>query len=953
MKILILFISFLLSLSVQAQRVRIQATVGDFFTGKMLDSVLLDVMRPDSTIAYSFKSEKYGMWNFHEGTDVESGTYILKFSRKDYEPLYINRKLEYKKYRKTFDELGKIYMKKIYSRTVHLGEVVIRPTQIKMIHHGDTIIYNADAFKLPEGSMLDQLVSVLPGTTIDRDGQIFVNGKKISSLMLNGKDFFRGNPKMALDNLPAYTVKNIKVYERQSDRDMALGMDKAGRELPTVMDVNLKKEYSIGWIGGAEGGYGTDNHYMGRLFLMRFSKQSRIALFADANDLGDDYSYVNSGRWNENRLNSGINKSVKGGIDIDISDKYDRYSVSGNATATNHKATNEEYTSSTEFYPTGDIYQKKSYRQTTKQTDVRSYVDIKLTPKRGFYMKLSPYANYYHFNNESALLSADLNRMTEEKYRGELLDSVFSPVGMSSFYRNLVSATLRNNTLGKGYNWNTGTGFELSCRPQNTQDVFTVNGSFQYSSSLNKSVESYYNIAQDNSRHSYKYNENPTDHYRYSLGASYLYKMVGFPFGGISGITLSYNYNQEYTGSHRPFYDLEDTEFDGASIDLLPSVTDQTAQYINAANTYFSNRMDRWHQTVLVYEIYRRGIQLEAGLPVFFSNNRLSYQRGNVDTVAIRHKWYVEPYVTFKNKKEKDRKAKGYELKYNLQYRQPNLLQTLDYRDDATPLIVRLGSSNLKASTINNVYARLFFDDYNKLKFASVSLSYIQVNNALCQSMTYDATTGVRTYRPQTVNGNWQAGMTFDYQFPQANSKSKLTAQTSVNYSNNVDLSGQDANGESFKNTVKNTRVSEKIEFMFYKGNYLPVYNIDATAQYTHSESAISNTMNLVDIKIGLRARVPLPWNMQAESRLNTYIHCGYQDDNFNTSDFIWSAYIKKSVLKNRLSVKIEVYDILNQTNNVQYTLNSQMQTETYHNALRRYAMLSLTYNFMKQPKKK
>lgn len=953
MKLQPLFFTLLLSLSSQAQNVRIQATVGDFFTGEELDSVLMEVMRPDSTVAYTFQSKSYGMWNFHEGTDVPQGDYILKFTRKDYEPLYIRKRLVYQKYRKTFEELGKIYLKKIYSRTVHLGEVVIKPTQVKMIHHGDTIIYNADAFNLPEGSMLDQLVRVLPGTTIDRDGQIFVNGKKISSLMLNGNDFFRGNPKMALDNLPAYTIKNIKVYERQSDRDMALGMDKTGRELPTVMDVNLKKQYSIGWMGSVEGGYGTDDHYMGRLFLMRFSKQSRIALFADLNDLGDDYSYVNSGRWNENRLSDGLHRSVKGGVDIDVNDKYKRYSVNGNVTATHHKSTQEEYTSSIEFYPTGDIFQKKAYHQTARQTDVNSYAKLQLTPKTGIFIQVSPYANYHHYDNQSGLLSADLNMMLEEKYRGELLDSVFSPMAQSGLYRRYVTSTLRNNALSKGHSWNTGTGFELSYRPKNTQDRLTVNGDAYYGSSLHRSLDDYDNTVNNTLQHRYKYSENPTDRYRYHLGASYSYVLRGFLGGGLTGINLSYDYTQDYTGSHRPFYDLEATEWDGKDIDLLPSVSDGATQYLNLVNSYHSNRLDRQQRTVLSFDHSRNWLQVEFGLPLFFANNRLGYQRGTVDTVAVRHKLYVEPYATLKAKRKKDRKERGLELKYNLQYRQPDLLQTLDYRDDATPLIVRMGNANLQASTIHNLYTRLYMDNYEKLKFASLSLYAQKRDNALCQAMTYDAGTGVRTYRPQTINGNWQAGMTFDYQFPQAKMKGKLTSRTSVNYYHNVDLSGQDATGNSFRNTVRNTSVSEKIDYMFYKGNYLPVYNINATAQYMHSESPISRTMNLFDIKVELRARVPLPWKMEAESRLNTYIHCGYQDHNFNTTDFIWSAYIKKSLLKNRLYVKLEVFDILNQSNSVQYTLNTQMQTEVYRNSLRRYAMLSMAYNLTKHPKKK
>lgn len=92
----------------------------------------------------------------------------------------------------------------------------------------DTVVFNADAFQLAEGSMLDQLVARLPGVELRGNGQIYVNGRFVSSLLLNGEDFFKGDPSIALQNLPAYTVNQIKVYEKQSDRDKAMGLEKGG-----------------------------------------------------------------------------------------------------------------------------------------------------------------------------------------------------------------------------------------------------------------------------------------------------------------------------------------------------------------------------------------------------------------------------------------------------------------------------------------------------------------------------------------------------------------------------------------------------------------------------------------------------------------------------------------------------------------------------------------------------
>ena len=99
--------------------------------------------------------------------------------------------------------MGEILLKKIGKRRdVELGAAEVRASKIRMVVKGDTLIYNADAFQLAEGSMLDGLIKLLPGFQL-RDGQITVNGQYVSSLLVNGEDSFRGDPRVALENLPA------------------------------------------------------------------------------------------------------------------------------------------------------------------------------------------------------------------------------------------------------------------------------------------------------------------------------------------------------------------------------------------------------------------------------------------------------------------------------------------------------------------------------------------------------------------------------------------------------------------------------------------------------------------------------------------------------------------------------------------------------------------------------
>lgn len=150
---------------------------------------------------------------------------------------------------------------------------------------GDTVVYNADALTLSEGSMLDAIIRQLPGVEMREGGEIYVNGRYVEQLLLNGKDFFDKDRQLMLDNMPSYMVKNVKVYEKESDLNKFTGLKVDEKKL--VMDVNLKKEYKIGFVLNAQAGVGTENRYLSRLFALRFTPLSRLAIVGNVNNLND------------------------------------------------------------------------------------------------------------------------------------------------------------------------------------------------------------------------------------------------------------------------------------------------------------------------------------------------------------------------------------------------------------------------------------------------------------------------------------------------------------------------------------------------------------------------------------------------------------------------------------------------------------------------------------------
>ena len=152
----------------------------------------------------------------------EAGEYTLCLSKDNYEPVTLPYKIE-KLRRSEMAILHAPILMKRTPREVKLNEAVVKATKVKFYMRGDTVVYNADAFQLEEGSMLDALISQLPGAELKEDGRIFVNGKQVESLLLNGEDFFKKDRSVMLENLPTYMVKDIRVYDKMSRLGQLMG----------------------------------------------------------------------------------------------------------------------------------------------------------------------------------------------------------------------------------------------------------------------------------------------------------------------------------------------------------------------------------------------------------------------------------------------------------------------------------------------------------------------------------------------------------------------------------------------------------------------------------------------------------------------------------------------------------------------------------------------------------
>ena len=283
--------------------------IADSFTKVGILGTKITLMRPDSTVVDTMTVD------YFDGNTRKIDTYykftiaahpqkfIIKAENPDYYPAYIDYDMKYVARNVYFDapwHFMKKRPRKMELQDHQLKEAVVVATKIKMVYKGDTVIYNADAFNLSKGSMLDDLVKQMPGVVLKDNGEIYLNGKKVDYLMLNGKQFFKGKNSVMLENMPYYIVKNVQFYNKTTDKSEYLGHDVEKKDF--VMDVNLKKEYSVGYIANAEVAGGTNDRYLSRLFGLRYTDNTRISLYGNMNNVNEYRHPGRDGDWDPTKL---------------------------------------------------------------------------------------------------------------------------------------------------------------------------------------------------------------------------------------------------------------------------------------------------------------------------------------------------------------------------------------------------------------------------------------------------------------------------------------------------------------------------------------------------------------------------------------------------------------------------------------------------------------------------
>ena len=950
--------------------------VRNAYTGEILMTVPQENKGEDKTKHWivSFSDDKGNalddkiIWNTNDTygfyVPKEGGQFVLTIGLDGYETYHDT--INVKPFRhEPWRDLPVVLLKPL-PKTHTLNGVTISATKVKFTYKGDTLVYDADAFNTAEGSMLDALIRQLPGTELKDNGEIFVNGKKVESLLLNGEPFFRGDNQMMLENLPAYMVKTINVFNRPNEVTRLTGIQQGEDEY--VMDVRLKKAYSIGWIANAEVGAGSRERWLTRLFALRFSTNSRLAFYANMNNLNDNRKPGENTQWTPEQMPNGLLSTKKAGFDYLVKEKFDKFRFEGNIEGRRTDADNYTETTSEDFLAAGNQYRNGSSALRSKNWRISTNHNIRYKFGKTEQGRVTTYATpsliYNHFDRRNSSAVATFHGNPYDYCRNGILDSIRNP--SSSLLRRLALNRTIDESLSNGHS--TSINIPLNVYFNLLGEYFSLSATLkhraQQTSTYQQTLIDYPGLAGMTSDYRNKYLRdypNRTSSYDFKLSWHHY-------FSPLAGGYLSYGYGQEFNRNnyeHNILSRLDDWNNRGDhQLGDLPSEVDFRLHTMDVENS-FNMRENTSNHTIgagltlslnsIEKKLYPR---IDIKLPFTVQHHRLDYYRGNfTDHVydGITRKDFVLFNPTLHMHRNIDTKHFNLyaEFDYSLTQTAPQMTSLLEFERSEDPLNIYLGKSKLHKSSIHHMTLRLPFRFKKTKSILTLQPAYDITHNAIAYGYVYDPATGVRRYSPDNINGNYQLGMDITYMTPL--DKKQLLTLTSTSHghlNHGVDLIGVDDGSQPQRSSVYMQWYTERLRLNYKLGKHSIGAKGYIGIGHTSSSREDFQSLTLYDFNYGLTALVQLPAAFQLSTDLTMYSRRGYASSSANTNDLVWNARLSKTFTKAGLTIALDGFDILNQLSNISQVINSQGRTETYRNSLPSYIMAHVIYRLNKKPKK-
>ncbi|MCR4810892.1 MAG: outer membrane beta-barrel protein [Prevotella sp.] len=951
--LLLTAVVLLAALSAHAQRT-ISGTVVDKDTKEGVMQATVSLLKTDSTLVQNFVTDLDGHF---KATAPADGRFLLRITSVGYTPHVQSVTVSGQP-----TNIGTISL--VADGNI-LKEVVVVKNQTRMYSKGDTIIYNADAFKTPEGSVVEELVKRLPGAEVDDEGNIKINGKSVSKIKVDGKEF--GDAKTAMKNLPTNIVERIRAYDEKSDLSRITGIDDGNEQ--TVIDFGLKQGMNRGTMANVDMGVGTEGRYSSRIFGMHMRGDHRLMGMVNANNTNDMGFGGGGGRGfggGRGMGGNGLNAMKSGMVNYNY-EKTDKLIAQASVNWNHRDGDTWSRRASENFIGSSSSFQNSVNQNFSRANSWSAQGRIEWTPDTLWNISFRPSISYSTSDGRGWNSSVTFNQDPYDYIGYQLNAAVMQEIiknGGDAEHK-LDSLLVNGNSsksLSYGENKNLGGTLMINRLLSSNGRNITVQLTGNYSDNESRQLSSnqtklfrgtttFNGVGGLSAYQTNRYNLSPTTSWDYSVKTTY-----SEPIAYATFLQFSYTFQHRYNESDRSTYDYSTPPYNYDFNDLMPSYRNWDNYFNTVSNGYSPHTSDTYYRDTLsrysAYENFihtgevmlrfiRNNYDFNIGLQVIPQTSEYTQHYLKVDTVVSRSVVNWSPTANFRYRFSQQGQLR---FEYRGNTSQPSMDQLLDIKDDTDPLNKTTGNPDLKPSFTQRFNLRFnnYFPSYQR--FINANANFSMTSNSIANRVTYNEKTGGRESKPVNINGNWNAGARITWNSA-IDSLGIFSYNLSLNdnYNHHVSYVSQDS--QSLKNVTNSNTLGSRLGLV-YRNDWLEV-ELNGSMDYSHTRNELQPQSNLDtwSYAYGFNTTLTMPWGTQLSTNLGMNSRRGYSDASMNTNELIWNAQIAQGFLKGKpLTVSLQLYDILQQQSNFSRTISAMARTDNEYNAITSYAMLHVIY---------
>ena len=922
-----------------ASKAQVKGTLIDSATKKPIDKAVVGLMvksNPTDTI-YTFTDDK-GQFRFDP---VPASNFSIVIRNMGYRP--VAKFVPVNKAEKTID-IGNIILA---DQAKLLTEVVVESAPI--VVKEDTIEYNASSFKVKDGAVVEDLLKKLPGVTVDKDGNVTAQGKSVTRVKVNGKDFFGGDVKTATKELPANIVDKIQIIDDYGDQATVSGIKDGDPD--KVMNITIKKDKNKGFFGRATAGYGTQERYQASFNGNYFNNNRQISVVANSNNTNTSLfnfsgggnrgatSMMRSGmavmsdmggmggmnNMNASAFSGGSNSGISStnSVGFNYRDQWSkRISVYGSYSY-NHKNTSQLQNSSTQSFYQGSgnnsFINNQDINNLTIGNSHRFTFNFEYQIDSFNYIKISPSVNYSgsDANNKNIFDYSQTDGTKTSDGTNKNLTNSKAP--------NLAATILYNHKFRKrGRNFSSS--ITLGTNQNNSEQDIT-NLSYQYGQPFPGPRNTFQYIDQENNNHNY--------------GVRFTYSE---PINKYRSLDFSYSHNLSYARNNRKTFNVDSATQAKTLNNFLSN---------DYENDFYNNRIGVSLRTTKKKYNYTVGISVQ---PVNLQGNSITkdsayktIKRANVFPIA-------RLVYNFS-------RTKSLNVAYNGNATQPSFSQLQPVQDFSNQQSAYAGNPDLKPSINHNI--NLSYNNFNIIsgKVIFTNLTFSTIRNQIINKTAKLGNNGSSISIPENVNGYYNVLGFYAYSRPYKNRKFVLTLNGSVNYNHNINLTDSVLlTGNSLKQNLDLSKIngnnwilSQGFTFEF---NYKEWFELGTGVSYSLNDNkykaadgkvltAFQNTSSNAwtfsnNININFTKTLALKYDF--DYTINAGLANGV-----SKNLAIMNASLEKQLFKKKNGIiRLAAYDLFKQNSNISRNVSGNSIIDSRTNRLTRYFIATFTYRLQR-----